>query len=93
LGVAVDATGIYAVGYADGNIAGSRSGRQADAFIRKYDSAGNVLWTRQFGSIFDDAATAVGRDPSVNLPSLGMLVPNWLDFTIAIASTFLLPQI
>ncbi|HWP85268.1 MAG TPA: hypothetical protein VNN17_08765, partial [Terriglobia bacterium] len=58
-GVAADATGIYLGGYTDGILPDlDRVGKQ-DAFLRKYDAAGNVLWTRQFGSVFDDAALAV----------------------------------
>ena len=30
-----------------------------DAFVRKYDLNGNVIWTRQFGSSSDDSAYAV----------------------------------
>jgi uncharacterized protein (TIGR03437 family) len=41
-GVALDAGGIFVVG----------DGLQGDrAFLRKYDSSGNVLWSRQFGTV------------------------------------------
>ena len=49
-GIAVDATGVYVVGTTDGKIPGENSAGGTDAFIRKYDSAGNVQWTRQFGT-------------------------------------------
>jgi hypothetical protein len=59
LGVAADSSGVYVVGYtADALPDLDRVGRQ-DAFIRKYDAAGNVLWTHQFGSVLDDYASAV----------------------------------
>jgi hypothetical protein len=31
-----------------------------DAFIVKFDTAGNQQWLRQFGSIYDDGANALG---------------------------------
>jgi len=34
----------------------------ADAYVRTYDSQGNVLWTRQFGGVFADAVHAIGLD-------------------------------
>ena len=33
------------------------------AFVRKLDFAGNVLWTRQFGTALEDRATGVGLSP------------------------------
>lgn len=40
-----------------------------DAVVQKYDGAGNVLWTRQFGGVGEDLAVAVsvGSDGSVVL--------------------------
>ncbi|MFC1509701.1 NosD domain-containing protein, partial [Candidatus Omnitrophota bacterium] len=56
--VAVNALGVYVVGSTEGSLAGSNEGRR-DAFIRKYDFDGNEIWTKQFGTIKDDSATAV----------------------------------
>lgn len=64
LGVAVDSSGIYIVGYTDDILPDLEEVGKQDAYIRKYDAAGNVLWTRQFGSVFDDAAMAVAADAS-----------------------------
>ena len=50
--------GIYVAGYTSRALAGSNAG-QRDAFVRKYDPNGNVLWTRQFGTAGDDLATAL----------------------------------
>ena len=48
--VAADATGVYIVGMTRGVLPGqNRSDVIYDAFIRKYDAAGNERWTRQFG--------------------------------------------
>jgi len=48
---------VYVVGETGGSLAGSRGA--TDAFIRKYDIFGNVLWTRQFGTSEYDAANSV----------------------------------
>jgi uncharacterized protein (TIGR03437 family) len=58
LGLGADASGVYVVGETEGGISGSNAG-SADAFVRKYDPAGNELWTRQFGTSADDAALGV----------------------------------
>ena len=52
---AVDANGnVYVVGSTSGTPSGQSSAGSCDAFVRKYDSAGTELWTRQFGtSSFD----------------------------------------
>jgi hypothetical protein len=68
-GVAVGSDGsVYVVGWADDALAGG-GGHQGgfDAYVRKYDSAGAVQWTRQFGtSEFDSAGgVAVGSDGGV----------------------------
>jgi hypothetical protein len=60
-GVAVDSTGVYVVGDTGGAlVAGGHKGGQ-DAFIRKYDPAGAILWTDQVASDqnVNDAANAV----------------------------------
>ena len=62
--VAADATGVYVGGSLWGRFRGEhRVGRQ-DAFVRKYDLEGNVVWTRQFGTHRLDATTdvALGSD-------------------------------
>jgi hypothetical protein len=54
---AVDSTGVYVVGQAQGALPGAQSWQGwFDAFLRKYDHTGNLLWTRQFGSPLDDSA-------------------------------------
>lgn len=62
-GVAVDAAGdTYVVGQTFGTLPGQSSAGMIDAFIRKYDPAGNELWTRQFGSAERDLAKGVAVD-------------------------------
>jgi len=79
-GVAVDASGIYLVGDADGILPDLERAGKKDAYLRKYDAAGNVLWTRQFGSVFDDAAMAVAADAS-GIYVAGSVGPAEADFT------------
>jgi autotransporter-associated beta strand protein len=64
VGVAVDASGVYVAGITLGTLPGQTSAGDMDAFVRKYDFAGNELWTRQFGSISADAALGVAVDAS-----------------------------
>ena len=63
-GIASDASGVYVAGYTSGTLPGQTSGGAEDAFVRKYDSAGNVLWTRQFGGAGTDVAYGVAVDAS-----------------------------
>lgn len=70
-GVAGDGSGAYVVGYTYGALT-SRAGG-ADSFIRKYGPDGAVLWTRQFGSLTDDAARAVATHTS------GVYVVGYVD--------------
>ena len=61
-GVAGDGSGAYVVGHTAGSF-GSQIG-SVDSFIRKYDPNGNVLWTRQFGTVVDDYAFGVATHTS-----------------------------
>ncbi len=65
--VSVDASGsMYVAGWTDGTLSGANAGA-ADAFVRKYDSAGAEQWTRQFGSSENDTAHSVSVDASGNV--------------------------
>jgi hypothetical protein len=56
------AGGAYLSGYTEGNISGSSAGGD-DAWLARYDSAGNQTWIQQFGTINEhDYATAVTSD-------------------------------
>jgi hypothetical protein len=63
-GISVDASGIYVAGSTLGTLPGQTSAGFVDAFVRKYDSNGNELWTRQFGSSSADAAVRISVDAS-----------------------------
>src|SRR5262249_59490266 len=76
-GVAVDASGVYVAGDTDGTLPGQTGAGGRDAFVRKYDGAGNQLWTRQFGtSGFFDSALGVAVDAS------GGFVAGFIDGTL-----------
>jgi hypothetical protein len=56
LSMAIDASGLYLAGMTTGTLGGQTSAGSADAFVRKYDFGGRVVWTRQFGTArYDDA--------------------------------------
>lgn len=63
-GISATDSGIYVAGLVGGTLPGEISAGQDDAFLRKYDSDGNEIWTRQFGTPAVDAALAVSADTS-----------------------------
>jgi len=63
-GVATDASGdVVLAGHTFGGVGGDGNG-SADAFVARYSSAGELLWTAQLGGEDFDAAEAVGVDAS-----------------------------
>lgn len=72
--VASDGT-TYVAGHFDGSFdadagAGSRilnSAGASDAYVAKYDSAGNLIWAHSFGSTSTDGASAITVDESGNV--------------------------
>ena len=54
---------VLVVGYAEGVLPGETTAGGLDAFVRQYDSQGNILWTKQFGTGENDMVTAVATDP------------------------------
>ena len=64
--VATDGSGnVYISGFTDGNLGGANAGG-LDAFLVKYNSAGNLLWTRQFGTTAQETGGSVKVDGSGN---------------------------
>jgi len=55
-GVATYGSSVYVSGWTEGTLPGQTSAGWVDAFLRKYDTDGNVLWTRQFGTSGYDSA-------------------------------------
>jgi hypothetical protein len=63
-----EAGNVYVSGYTTGALYGSQMGNR-DAFLAKFDAAGNQLWGRQFGTAEHDQAwgVAMGADGNVYL--------------------------
>jgi hypothetical protein len=61
-----DAGNVYVTGATWGDLEGSGAGDD-DAFLRKYDSSGNVQWTSQLGSASWDGSFGVSLDGLGNL--------------------------
>ena len=55
---------MYVVGFTDNTLPGQTSEGSRDAFIRKYNSDGDEIWTRQFGTSDNDEANGVSGDSS-----------------------------
>lgn len=62
--------GVVVAGYVTGALEGASAGER-DAFVRRYDDAGEVVWTRQFGAVFDDEARAVAVGPGGRIAVVG----------------------
>jgi hypothetical protein len=55
---------LYVVGATRGALPGRANAGGMDVFVRKYDSGGAELWSRQFGTSGDDAGYGVAADAS-----------------------------
>ena len=65
--VAVDGSGnVYIAGRTNGSLGGTNAGR-GDAFLVKFDSSGNELWSKQIGTSDMDLGLAVAVDVSGNV--------------------------
>lgn len=71
--VAADASGIYVVGMTAGTFQGQMNAGGYDAFLRKINSNGNAVWTREFGTSNADKAEDVALDAS------GVYVAGWSE--------------
>jgi hypothetical protein len=63
MAVSTDRDGnVFVAGYTFDALPGATNQGSLDAFVRKLDANGNVLWTHQFGSDEDDFGTSVHAD-------------------------------
>ncbi len=69
--------GVYVAGGTAGNLGGSQFGLN-DAWLARYDGAGNQAWIRQFGSSASDSAYAAALDGSG-----GAFVSGWTNGDLA----------
>ena len=71
-GLALDDAGnVYIVGRTFGSLPGQTSAGGFDAFVRKYNRAGDELWTRQFGGGGGESAASVRVDHAGNAYVVG----------------------
>ena len=61
---AIDVYGsaVYLAGLTRGSLPGHVNAGGSDAFVSKFDTDGNALWTRQFGTTLSDQAHAIAAD-------------------------------
>ncbi len=72
LTVALDGNGSPIVaGETSGLLAGASAAGGLDGFVRQYNGAGDVVWTRQFGSPLDDYAVASAISPTGDVLVVG----------------------
>lgn len=65
LAVALDGQGNPVVsGETSGLLAGASAAGGLDGFVRQYNGAGDVVWTRQFGSPLDEFAVSLAYGPA-----------------------------
>jgi hypothetical protein len=69
------AENIYVTGITAGSLEGTNLGSY-DAFVRKFDSSSNVLWTRQFGTTSTDYANSITTDTTGNIYIAGSSTGN-----------------
>ncbi|MFO1153540.1 MAG: SBBP repeat-containing protein [Rhodospirillales bacterium] len=76
-GAATDGAGnVYLTGYTSGSLGGPNRG-ESDAWVAKYDAAGQALWKRQLGTDGFDYASGVATDGAGNVYLTGMTyAPN-----------------
>ncbi len=83
-GIAVDGSGgIYVTGTTYGGLDGSAHGEDADFIVVKYDADGNKIWTRQFGTGFNDYAIGIAVDGSGNIYVTGFTYGSFDGYTNA----------
>ena len=78
--VAVDASGVYVGGFTFGTFPGGTG--TGTAFIRKYNSNGSVVWTRQFGSSGLTGVSALAHS------AFGLYIAGWTEGTFPDQPTF-----
>src|SRR5262245_29937843 len=61
-GGATDGSGVYVTGSVFGDLPGATSLGGVDAYVRKLDHAGNVMWTERLGTSSYDASQGVAVD-------------------------------
>ncbi len=75
--VTADSAGnIYFTGYTKSGLEGNTPQALQDVFISKYDATGSSLWTKQFGSSYNEKGLGVAVDQSNNVFITGYTYGN-----------------
>jgi hypothetical protein len=77
-GVAIDGLGSVYVSGTYNSIEGECCDTNYDAFLRRYDTAGNLLWTRTLPGAGEEQFAGIAADPVGNV-----FVSGWTDSTLA----------
>jgi hypothetical protein len=78
-GVVADAAGnVWVTGQTDGALDGQSQGAR-DSFVRKYDTAGNIVWRKQWGTSIWDVSQAITTDPFDNAYITGFNIPGFVS--------------
>ena len=66
-GIATDSSGnVYVAGYTASDLGGTNAGG-SDAFVRKYDENGDVVWTNQSGTTYAERTSGICVDSNGNI--------------------------
>ena len=84
-GVATDASGnVYVTGYTGGDLGDPENMKEDDdAFLAKYDSSGNQIWVRQFGTASSDYGYSITTDTSGNVYVSGLTTGAFAGYSAA----------
>lgn len=80
--IAIDSQGnIVITGVAGSNLSGNTSNGSNDVFVAKYDSNGNEIWVRQFGTSDDDRGYSVTIDNLNNVYVTGTTLGSFAGYS------------
>ncbi|MEI9930686.1 MAG: hypothetical protein WDM89_09080 [Rhizomicrobium sp.] len=80
----VDSSGnVYVVGNATGDFGNQLNQGTQDTYLTKYDSAGNVLWTRMLGSAGTASAYSLALNPSGGVVVAGSTTGTVMDTAVS----------
>ena len=82
-----EAGNVFVSGSTAGSLATANAGDN-DAFISKFDEAGNSLWVHQFGTIASDLASSVSPDGLGNLYATGLTEGNFGAVNLGFADAY-----
>ena len=78
----------YIAGSTKGSLKGNNKGG-SDAFVRSYNSNGNIKWTKQFGTNADDSANCITTDTDGNVYVAGFTEGNLIGNQKGLGDAFI----